>query len=261
MNFSRHCATFQLPWNTISVPHWSTYVACCHKRAPSTLFQHASHVSFLNQMCPPMLPGPLIHAKKLIGGLKRICMTAEHPKFLPPSFLWSLSKLRKPSYIYICIQMQAKLGLRAGHFAILCPFHFTHATVLLPPFKFQLTSVLLSIEHVPLWLLKAFLSPAKRGSHSPIIPWSPEQYKKLFTKVTKAHHILCATHGARHTFATIQAALNTPRPVLAQHLLHKDVKTTFIYVHELSPEELAIIAAHPEYFIPCSFKFAPAALT
>jgi len=230
----------------------------------STLSQMGCHVSFLTKLTPPLIRGEAFTPTQTIKGLRELCQITSQPKVLPPSYLIKLAELKAPTFEQLCVQMQAALGLRATHFAKLCPVHYHAATVLLPPFKFQSHSVLISLHHVPAWLLSAYLHHPRanqRDVHSPIIPWSSDQYKKIFRALAAHLGLNYSTHSARHTFATVQAMLRVPRQVIAQYLVHKNVSTTAIYIHSLSMKEQQCIAAHQEYFKPCSILFAPAALT
>ena len=199
---------------------------------------------------------------KLIKGMKALQVLKATPKVLPPVFLWRLHCLHKPEPIHIAIQMQAALGLRAAHFVMLKRHNFWVKSVLLPPFKKRTSSTLLPTDHIPPALLEAYfkLQPASSPPSSVILPfWTPAQYKQKFTNATRALGLNHATHSARHTFASIQAAKGTPRGTLAAYLLHYDDKTTGIYVHELSPEDLRCVLEHPEYFRTCSMLLPPAA--
>jgi len=264
LNFWEHCCQFTLHWHSSTMVHWLPYVAATKKGkilAASTLQQKVSHVNFLTTLRPPLLPGGEMKLDRLIQGLTAMSLVTVKNKVLPPSFLWRLHLLYKAKPIYVAMQVQAALGLRAGHFMLLKPKHFLPGSVMLPPFKKHLTSMLLPTHHVPQELLKAYLGlqPSTATRDDLVLPfWTPDQYKKLFAQATLELGLDHATHSARHTFASIQAALCCPRGILAAYLQHKDPKTSTTYIHELSEEELQCVNDHPEYFIPCSMMLAPA---
>jgi len=263
-NFWDHCVQFNLPWHSHSASHWLPYVAQYKGRllAATTLTQKISHINFLTELKPPMLPGPAVRLDKMITGLTSLQLTKEAPKVLPPTFLWRLHNLYQPKPIHIAIQMQTALGLRGGHFMIMKRRYYLSQGVLIPPFKKRLTYTLLPTAHIPPELLRAYLElqPQSATHSSYVLPfWTPAQYKKLFSAATKELGLNRATHSARHTFCTIHSAKGTPRGIVAAYALHKDDKTTNIYVHDLSPEELACVHDHPEYFRTCSMLLTPVA--
>ena len=171
-------------------------------------------------------------------------------KYLPPSFIVRLAKQEDPELIYLAVQMQCYLGVRAGHFSLLEPQQFMGMNVILPPFKFQKRPVLMPLYHIPVELLKKFLSLCNQEQFAPLLPWLPATYKKKFKEITLQLGLPNASHSARHTFGSIQAILGTAMDIIQRYLIHKRGKTTEIYVHSMTSSEIAVILAHPSLFIP-----------
>ena len=222
--------------------------------APTTVQQKISHINFLTELKPPLLPGGPILAPRYFKGLNKITpMIADKKLYLPPSFIVRLATMQDPGLIHLSIQMQMYLGLRGGHFSILEPQMFMDRNVLLPPFKFQKRPVLLPLHHVPPALLEKFLLMCNQEHYAPLLPWLPSTYKKKFREVTLELGLPNASHSARHTFGTIQAILGTDMNIIQRYLIHKRGKTTEVYVHSMTSREVVacspLVAIAPNYLM------------
>ena len=138
--------------------HWLSYVAATKKGkilAASTLQQKVSHMNFLTTLRPPLLPGGEMKLDRLIQGLTSMSLVTVKNKVLPPSFLWRLHLLYKAKPIYVAMQVQAALGLRAGHFMLLKPKHFLPGSV--ATFLQETPNIYVAAtHHVSQELLKAY---------------------------------------------------------------------------------------------------------
>ena len=221
----------------------SSYTGWLH--FPPTIFAELG-------VLPPMRT--VSTSSRFFKGLQNICRHEIIYRLLLPSTLLRMFHQRHPSFMTTCILMQATLGLRAGQMLLITPEHFinnTHHHV--PPFKKCKTSSLLPIMHVPPTLLHRFLYYAV-STHLPIVRLTVAQYERKFTNTVKKLGCQLSSHSARHAFATIQALLNVAIFIIAQHLCHADPETSRTYIHELSAQELQVIYAHPELFIPIQQK-------
>ena len=258
--FYDYCLLNSLAWDTASLVDWIPKEAIKKPGkvlATSTLEQKVTHVNFLTTMKPPLINGGPIHPKRLLQALGKISPKTYTDKVLPLVFLYELSLRLQPTLLQISIQLQTMLGLRAGHFCLLTPCAFMSNSLLLPPFKFQKKPVLICLQHVPTWLIKAFLS-FQTSQYAPIIPWSAATYKSKYKKLTKDFNLCKASHSSRHTFASLHAAMGTPNSIIAAYMIHVRETTTKVYVHELRSGEYQYLLQHPDYFLPLMPQFAPA---
>ena len=229
----------QEPWHSSSVAPWLTALQLEGKKplAEATLQQKVTHINFLTELNPPMLPGGHIVMPKLVHGLAKFSTYCPKVNMLPPSFLISLALLEEPQLIHIAVQLQAAIGLRAGQMTLITPMHLlTQGQMIAPPFKRQKLTVLLDIMHVPKWLVDAFLSFQKNG-FSPILPWTTPQYRAHFKSLCVSYQLPQTSHAARHTYASIHRFLNEPLPMISQILIHKGECTIDKYLHSISEEE------------------------
>ena len=144
--------------------------------------------------------------------------------------------------------MQAAIGLRAGQMTMMSPMHLlTPGQLIAPPFKRQKLTVLLNIEHVPVWLINAFLSFQKNG-FSPVIPWTTPQYRAKFKSVCEGYRLPNTSHAARHTYASVHRFLHEPLDQISELLIHKGTKTLETYLHPICIAEQQVIMQYPEYF-------------
>jgi len=251
LKFSDWCAKESMMWHSSSAGPWLTSLQLSGAAKPlaeATLLQKVTHLNFLTGLTPPLLPGGEIKMNKLVQGLAKFSTYSSKKNMLPPSFLISLSLLEQPQLIHIAVQMQAAIGLRAGQVCMITPLHLvTQGMLLAPPFKRQKLTMLLNIEHVPEWLIKAFLSFQKNG-FSPIIPWTPPQYRAKFKELCASYRLPHTSHAARHTYASVHRFLGEPLPLISQLLIHKGLKTIDTYLHPLTVAEQDIVRANPDYF-------------
>ena len=251
LKFSDWCEKANMPWHSTSVCEWLTTIQLDGKAKPlseATLTQKVTHLNFLTELNPPLLPGGKCTMGKLVTGLAQFSTYSSLENMLPPSFLISLSLLEKPQLIHIAVQLQAATGLRAGQMTMINPMHLlTLGQLIAPPFKRQKHTVLLSIEHVPIWLIRAFLS-YKKNDFSPIMPWTTPQYQAKFKELCSTYGLSHTTHAARHCYASVHRFLNEPLPMISQILIHKGERTLDTYLHSISKEEQHVIQSHPDYF-------------
>ena len=229
---------------------WLAHLAILKQKplATSTLLQKASHINLLTELQPPLIHGgPVAVAHQLHGS--GVCyVPGERPAMLPPSFLLTLAYLEQPQLIHIAVQMQAQLGLRAGQMVLILPIHLkTPGRILVPKFKKQKHAVLLPTEHIPEWLLRAFLSYSKNDL-VPILPWTGEQYRTKFKQLTATYQLKHASHSARHTFASVRKLLGDPLHIISCRLIHSSEKSVYNYLHELTDQEKHLVNANPAYF-------------
>ena len=218
--------------------------------------QKVSHVNFLADLNPPMIAGGVIHPRRLLKAIGKLSPQVVKDKVLPMMFLINLWNMLQPTLMHISIQFQTLVGLRGGHFCLLRPCDFLCGSLLLPPFKFQKTPVLISLQHVPSMLVEALLSYGT-DHYAPIIPWSASMYKTKYKQLTKGFNLCKASHSSRHTFASLHAAKGTPLCTIQRYMVHVRESTTKGYVHELSLSECQVIVKYPDYFLPLSLQLAP----
>ena len=250
LKFSEWCDKEHMLWHSASAGLWLTTIQLGGNKplAENTLLQKVTHLNFLTDLSPPLLPGGKISLSKLVQGLAKFSTHSSLENMLPPSFLISLSLLEQPQLIHIAIQLQASIGLRAGQMTMITPMHLlTPGQLIAPPFKLQKFTVLLSVEHVPVWLIHAFLSFQQNG-FSPILPWTTPQYRAKFKEVCVTYKLPQTSHAARHTYASVHRFLNEPLPMISQILIHKGADTVETYLHAISLAEQKIIMEHPDYF-------------
>ena len=249
--FSQWCSDKHWPWHSSSIPHWFSERQLCGKYvawAENTLQQKLTHLNFLASTHPPILPGGVLSAPRLISGLGKLSLPPKIKHMLPPSFLITLSLLENPMLIHTTIQLQALIGLRGGHLCLVNPMSLqTEGVLVAPPFKRQLKSVMVDIRHVPRWLIQQFLSH-KKNDYSPIMPWTAVQYQAKFKQCCQDFRLPSTSHAARHTYASVHAFLNEPRALISQILIHKAQRTLKTYVHELPLCEQRVVLDNPQYF-------------
>ena len=216
--------------------------------ATSTLQQKLSHINCLTDTTPTLLPGPPVNLQNLALGLGGLKPPVLKDYILPPSFLLTLRHLQQPQVIHVAAQFQALTGLRAGQMSLIYPSHLKSlGTMWGAPFKHMATPVILDIRHVPAWLVRLFLSFAK-SDHTPLVPYTPTQYKQEFSKLTAAYGLKHTTHTARHLFASLQRFLNTPPALISQSMIHKQGSTLKSYLHAIPMVEQRVILENPNYF-------------
>ena len=251
LKFSDWCDIAYMRWHSLSVGPWLTELQLGGKTKPvteTTLLQKVTHLNFLTDTTPPLLPGGKCSISKLLHGLGKFSDYKSVVNILPPSFLISLSLLEQPQKIHIAMQFQTAVGLRAGQMTMVARMHLlTKGYLICPPFKRRKHTVLLNIEHVPEWLIQALLSSSV-NDYSPILCWTTPQYRARFQEVCKIYRLPNTSHAARHAYATIRRYLNDTYPMISQVLIHKGEKTLETYLHTLSAEEQAVIRANPAYF-------------
>ncbi len=257
--FYDYCVLCRLHWHTMSLMEWIPYDAMkCPGKVlkQTTMEQKVTHVNFFAEMKPPLILGGTMHPQRLLKAIGKLSPKVYTNKVLPLSFLLALSKLLKPTLMQVAIQLQTLMGLRGGHICLLKPCEFIQRSVLLPPFKHQKHPVLMSLSHVPVWLIEAYLS-FQTSQYAPIIPWSAETYKKKYKALTKGYNLCKASHSSRHTFASIHAAKSTPLGIVACYMVHTRETTTKVYIHTLKPEDYQLLVANQDYFLPLNLQFAP----
>ena len=253
LKFTEFCASTQIPWDSASVGLWLAHLQLTGAKplAETTLLQKGSHINFLTQTNPPVLPGGKVDVAKLVQGLGQFSLPTSEKAILPPSFLITISLLENPHLIHVAVEFQAAVGLRAGQMVMVKPQHLTSSKgfMIAPPFKKQKLTLLLNITHIPEGLVNKFLSFSQNW-FSPILPWTTPQYRAKFKELCAAYRLPHASHAARHTYATVHRFLNEPLGLIASVLIHKQEKTVETYLHTLSPEEMQVVLCHPHYFRP-----------
>lgn len=251
-DFSEYCDAKHLPWHASTVKFWlgDRNLTTDKPWATSTMQQKISHVNLLTELSPPLLPGGAVLAARLAPGLGCLRVDSFRPTILPPSFLVTLKNLQQPQLIHLAVQMQALTGLRAGQLSLLTPANLgTQGKLWLAPFKHQQLPAILDIRHVPEWLVRALLLH-RQEDYTPILPWTPDQYKAKFKQLTGIYKLPQASHSARHTFASVQKFLNTPASMIGKALTHSAAKTQHVYLHPLSPMEQKVVLENGAYFKP-----------
>ena len=254
MSYSNYCAKEQLPWHTDYVSHWLGALcmeAGCKFKATSTLQQKLSHINCLLAFKPKLIRGHTLDLQDLakgLGGLKAICLK-DH--ILPPSFLITMSLLKRPQVLHIAVQFQALTGLRGGQMSLITAEDLkrVHFYLWAAPFKHRLVPLLVDIRQVPQWLVQAFLSFSTEEC-APILPYTPSQYKQLFKELTASYGLSQASHAARHTFASVQRSLDVPLYRIQQAMTHDNEKSLGTYLHPLIGKEMRVVLQHPQYFVP-----------
>ena len=254
LQLSEFCEANYMSWHTYSVKFWlgDLNLTGGKPRAASTLTQKISHINMLVDLQPPLIPGPKLQIGDLAKGLGGLHLVAFKSVILPAWFIITLKNLEHPQMIHTAVQFQTLTGLRAGQMSLIMPAHLqTVGRLWIAPFKHCDHAQILDITHVPAWLTKRFLS-TKTPVHTPILPWTPDQYKVQYKKLTATYKLPHTSHASRHTFASIQRFLSTPLPRIAQALCHKTGKTLPAYVHALSPQDQQVVLDNLDYFKPLS---------
>ena len=167
---------------------------------------------------------------------------------LPPSFCVTLSQLDKPQVLHVAVQFQALTGLRAGQISMITAQDLKSLTHLWAgPFKHRKVPIWLNIQQVPVWLIQAFMSFSKSDC-TPILPYTPEQYKQKFRELTASYGLPHSSHAARHLFASFQRFLNVSLSRIQQGMTHEDVRSLQTYLHLLSKDNAKVILQNPKYF-------------
>ena len=254
--FSEYCYNKDLPWHSLCIKHWlgSQTLEKGKPLACSTLIQKTSHINMLTGLDPPLLPGGKVATAHQCYGMGKLLGSPIRVSMLPPSYFLSLSFLQKPELIHLAVQLQAKLGLRAGQMTLLCGFHFaTIGCLLAQPFKHMKSARVLPTDHVPQWLLDQFLTYSK-DDLTPILPWTTAQYRAKFKALATSYGFTQASHSARHTFASVQMFKGDPLKVISFMLIHKGDKTVYNYTHPICAQEQKVIMRHPDYFRNLSLR-------
>ena len=179
-------------------------------------------------------------------------LTQTRSLILPAWYLVSLKNLQQPQVLTSAVQLQTLTGLRAGQMSKILPTHLaTVGKLWIAPFKHCLHAQILDIAQVPTWLVSLFLS-FKTTEHTPVLPWTPAQYKAQYKKLTAAYDLPQSSHASRHTFATIQRFLNVPLPRISQAMSHKAGKTLQVYLHALPVQDQKVVLENLDYFKPLS---------
>ena len=242
----------RMPWHFNSVDSWIADLAVKLGRAKSTLDQKISHLQILADINPPLIRGERQHSHgRLVKGLAKLTLAAAGPTFLPPSLVVTLFSLKDPDPIHKAIVFQSSVGLRCGQMVRVQPQHVpNHESMLHPPFKKALHSLLLPINHVNPVVIDRFVKLGK-DPHTPILNLTAAQYRSHFKRVCHDYGYKLTTHSARHTFVCVQTVLGTPLPIIGAHVVHKQPKrTTPQYQHDVGQEETLVVLRHPELFKP-----------
>ena len=208
----------------------------------------------MTELQPPLIDGPAVKASSQLKGSGICYIPGIKNTILPPSFLLALSHLEQPQLIHIAMQLQAMTGLRGGQMVLIIRAHLlTPGRLVVPPYKHQKSTTVVPVDHIPHWLLTAFLSAAK-SDLTPILPWTGPQYRSKFKQVTTSYRLPQASHSARHTFACVRRILGDPLQLISTRLIHKQGKTTSNYLHPMPAQEELLVNSHPEYFKQHSLK-------
>ena len=252
MQLSTFCEQKHLPWHTSSVPYWFADMnmgSTAKPKAGSTLLQKISHINLLTELQPPLIAGPRATGSRLVPGMGCV-NTSQKDLILPPSYILTLSKLQQPQVLHVAVQFQVLSGLRVGQMSLLLPSHLaTPDRIWLPPFKHQPLPRLVDIRHIPKALVQQLLAYST-SKYTPILPWTPEQYKLRFQQLAATYGLKKTSHSARHSFASIQRFLNVPTAAISRALTHEQGKSVATYLHAIPIPEQQVILDHLDYFRP-----------
>ena len=256
LQFLDYCENHNLPWHTDFVRLWVAELAITKDKtlAPKTLLQKVSHINMLTEMRPALIDGPAVTAAHQLKGSGVCYIPGVRNTILPPSFLLTLAFLEQPQLIHLAMQLQAMTGLRGGQMVLIIKAHLlTTGRMVVPPYKHTKHTTVVPTDHIPQWLLSAFVSYAKTDL-TPILPWTGAQYRARFKQVTSSFRLPQASYSARHTFACVRRILGDPLPVISARLIHKQNKTLYNYLHPMPAAEELLVNSHTNYFIQTALK-------
>ena len=94
-------------------------------------------------------------------------------------------------------------------------------THIVPPYKKAKYTSVMPMTHIPAQFVSTMMSMAT-ASDRPLLGLTKAQYGQAFKQVCSELDIDFTPHAARHLFASYQALLATPLPVVAAHMVHSD---------------------------------------